>query len=84
MNHGDNYDDFKDHEDEKERDDDDSEGENHKDDKDKLNDPTSNHDEINNIILNHKQDWQEMDELLKVNNFELYESMRFNLSNPEN
>jgi len=34
--------------------------------------------------VNLKQDWKEIDDLLKTNNFELYESMRFNLSNPEN
>lgn len=49
----------------------------------KLNDPKTNEDEINNITVNHIEDWKEIDELLKINNFELYESMRFNLENPE-
>lgn len=51
--------------------------------KEKLNDPKTNEDEINNITVNHIEDWKEIDELLKINNFELYESMRFNLENPE-
>ena len=51
--------------------------------KEKLNDPTSNQDDINNITVNHIQDWKEIDNFFKINNFELYESMRFNLSNPE-
>ena len=51
--------------------------------KEKLNDPKTNEDEINNITVNHIEDWKEIDELLKINNFELQESMRFNLDNTD-
>ena len=64
MNHGDNYADFKEYEDEKEVNDNDSQLENKDVDKtkEKLNDPTSNQDEINNITVNHIQDWKELDD----------------------
>ena len=72
MNQGDNYGDFRDYVDEKDIDNDtESEDKDVDKIKEKLKDPTSNQDDINQITINHVEDWKEIDDLLKINNYEL-------------
>ena len=69
MNQGDNYGDFRDYVDEKDKDNDtESEDKDVDKNKEKLKDPTSNQDDINQITINHVEDWKEIDDLLKINN----------------
>ena len=46
---------------------------------DKLNQVDANESEINKISLALQDDWREFDNYLKLNNLELYDSMRFNI-----
>ena len=44
-----------------------------------LNQVDANESEINKISLALQDDWREFDNYLKLNNLELYDSMRFNI-----